>query len=247
MLAITGERADTTAGGLNGLAATAGQLSRRQLPFDREKLSSTILGDVTSNSSAFCSAMEFVGRSVICKCRPVGNKRRMEIGNSRWLSWRYEARRQHEASCPYKQFEGPSWRHQLAIQLMPFMRKTVQLAFNATRRGGGYDIEFPIRVFSTVKRSESYIFRLFDAFPGRCNALVRKMSPEESDRAWFSQRTQTWFGGFEWDVPTVREHLVRVRRYLLEAEGNGLGSIGDKDESGHTVLYVSLRLGPFCH
>lgn len=101
-------------------------------------------------------------------------------------------------------------------------------------------MEFPIRVFSTVERTESYIFQMFDNFPTLCNAKKRaRILAHGLERTWIERSTNNWFGGFEWDVARVREELVRLRHRLLEAEVEGIGSLGDKDEAGFTVIYVS--------
>ncbi len=238
MSAITGER-----GGHGLSSAEAGRTSQLS-DTDRITVNSAILRDLSSHPNTLSRAMAFLGEDP-CNCRPIRERR--SIADSRWLSWRYEFRQRHDVRCPYRQFEGGSWRHRLSLQLMPFMRKTVQVAFSATRRGGGCHIEFPIRVFSTVKRSESYIFEIFDGFPARCNARERGSAKVyESDRAWINRRTGKWFAGFEWDVAKVRKQLAQMRQLLLGAKGNGVGSIGDKDEEGHTVFYVSLssKLSP---
>jgi hypothetical protein len=46
------------------------------------------------------------------------------------------------------------------------------------------------------------------------------------------------FFGYTWDVEVAKRQLQQVHGSLLETSGNGIGSISDKDEYGHTILHV---------
>src|SRR6202000_335488 len=87
-----------------------------------------------------------------CRCRPQRKRKSMRRG---LLSFNYETRGRHEPTCPQSRPGAHSWKYHLAVQLLPFLNKTVNLAFGATFQCGGFQIEFPLTVFSTVKRSES--------------------------------------------------------------------------------------------
>ncbi|KAH7325720.1 hypothetical protein B0I35DRAFT_117345 [Stachybotrys elegans] len=170
-----------------------------------------------------------------CFCRSHRNTRSMAFG---FLSFYYETRNSHSATCQETHMRSTSQKFRLALQLLPFLNKTVELTFGATFFGGGFHVETPLRLFGTVQRSQSYMFQLFDSFPEACNAVM-KGSPQ-ADSMWRTEGTT--FDCYEWDVGRARFQLQQLYRSLLEMERQGSGSLRDRDEYGHTFLHEMIIL-----
>ena len=173
-----------------------------------------------------------------CRCHSQWKQKSVARGP---FSFRFKTGGRHEPTCPQKCPSTLSWKYQLDIQLLPFLNKTVELTFGATFCGGGFQVESPLTVFATVKRSESRIFQLFEQSPDRCGARKRRVN---QPAAWWrlqkGDREQDYemFFGYTWDVEVAKRQLQQVHGSLLEASENGFGSISDKDEYGHTILHV---------
>lgn len=173
-----------------------------------------------------------------CRCHSQWKQKSVARGP---FYFRFKTGGSHEPTCPQKCPSALSWKYQLGIQLLPFLNKTVELTFGATFCGGGFQVESPLTVFATVKRSESRIFQLFEQFPDRCGARKRRVN---QPAAWWrlqkGDREQDYemFFGYTWDVEVAKHQLQQVHGSLLEASENGIGSISDKDEYGHTILHV---------
>ena len=171
-----------------------------------------------------------------CSCR----KRRNAGIDFGFLSFRYQHRIIHTADCPEKYSQASSQRLRLAIQLLPFLDKTVEMTFGATFQGGGFQLQPPLRVFTTVKRSDSSIFQLFETFPERCRA--KPTGSQWIDHGWKTARNgkmEQSFYCYTWDVNIVKIELQQLRRSLLDIRKQEPGSLHQRDELGHTILHVS--------
>lgn len=163
------------------------------------------------------------------------------------FSFYYRGEKQHEECCSRKKTQSTdrSWEYQLGLQLAPLVNKTVQFAFSATFGGGGFELQFPMKVFPTVQRSKSPIFKLFDNFPARCSKSIswHAYGAEEVYLGWMVAGKCHTHGGrvnqFVWDVELVRAELQYIHKALLDVTTLQLGSVRDRDESGYTVLHVS--------
>ncbi|KAI9164088.1 hypothetical protein HJFPF1_05724 [Paramyrothecium foliicola] len=176
-----------------------------------------------------------LGMEAPCHCRSHRNTKSATFG---FLSFHYETRDSHSPTCQEKYMRSTSQKFRLALQLLPFLNRTVELTFGATFYGGGFHIDPPLHLFATVQRSRSYMFRLFDSFPESCNAVTK--GSEKQDNMWSTPGTS--FNRYEWDVEQARLQLQLLYRSLLDMERNGLGSLQDRDENGHTVLHEMLIL-----
>jgi hypothetical protein len=175
-----------------------------------------------------------------CRCHSQWRQKFVARGP---FSFRFKTGGRHEPTCRRRCSSALSWKYQLGIQLLPFLNKTVELTFGATFRGGGFQIEPPLTVFATVKRSESCIFQLFEQFPDQCGARKRCMDQPTPAGLWRLQKGELeqdyeMFIGYSWDVTVAKRRLKQVHDSLLEASKNGIGSISDKDQYGHTILHV---------
>ncbi|KAM5474627.1 hypothetical protein MferCBS49748_000033 [Microsporum ferrugineum] len=105
------------------------------------------------------------------------------------------------------------------------LQKAVMLAIKGTQPGLSVSGDMVTGSLSstmvpTVKRSESYIFQLFDKFPGRWTYSNNNIPNPE----------------------VIRKELQRLRRSVCEAGQNGLGRITDRDEDGQTFLHAAISL-----
>lgn len=175
-------------------------------------------------------------------CKLHGRRRPLSSTFLGFLSIEYENQPSRCSACQQTRTSS-SRRLRLALQLLPFLNKTVEFNFGATFRGGGFHIESPLRVFSTVRRSESAVFQLFDGFVERCGANTAESSIWS--HKWMVKDKAAGMGinlvpGYDWDIDAVKTELQFVNQCLSEIHKTGRGSIDDKDESGHTVLHVRL-------
>lgn len=126
----------------------------------------------------------------------------------------------------------------LAVQLVPFLERTVEFAFGGTFMGGGFHLDSPLRVFRTVRRTDAVMFQLFDGFIARSDGKMRS-SKWQSHRLW-DKVTRSGFQYFDLSPPVVHRELNNLYQELVLIDSSGRGSIHDVDESGHTLLHVSL-------
>jgi hypothetical protein len=59
-----------------------------------------------------------------------------------------------------------------------------------------------------------------------------------------SEEESMMFAGFNWDIDITRRELQSAYKFLSHANSEGIGSLGDKDEHGHTTLNVCSREKP---
>ena len=163
------------------------------------------------------------------------------------LGFGYENQIRHHPSCPCSRENASkhTWKYQLCMRLLPLANKTVQFAFSATIGEGGLDLRFPLKVFPTVQRANSEIFRMFDNFADQC-AIISHMPTYDNDQLYLMwDLNYSNVHGFNWDVGRVREQLRYMHTVLRNAHSPQIGSIRDMDESGYTVLHVGC-LPPTC-
>ncbi|KAH7125857.1 hypothetical protein EDB81DRAFT_860557 [Dactylonectria macrodidyma] len=163
------------------------------------------------------------------------------------IGLRYESQEPHQRSCPL--YGDRSWRYAFSLQLIPFLRRTVEFAFGATYQGGGFSIAPPLTTWTTVKRSESPMFRLFDefvdkwlcpfvnkrqgAFRKAAQAYVLLNIPFGERRCW------RWY---RYDVSIVEGGLEWIRQRLLSQAAEGTQPWWIRDENGSTLAYELLVL-----
>ncbi|EEQ29110.1 hypothetical protein McanMca71_000843 [Microsporum canis] len=152
-----------------------------------------------------------------CRCRTQRNR---TVNGYDQLSLSYETIQSHEWTCPLSKSARYTWKYRLSVRLLPFVKKTVEVVLGGTAQGGGFQLTRPLLVVPTVKRSESYIFQLFDKFPGRWTYSNNNIPNPE----------------------VIRKELQRLRRSVCEAGQNGLGRITDRDEDGQTFLHAAISL-----
>jgi hypothetical protein len=128
------------------------------------------------------------------------------------------------------------------MQLLPFLERTVALTFSTTKESGGFHVGYSLRTFATVQRSKSPIFRFFDDFPDRCRATeLRTLVVHPT--FWLVRTCPESFStceGFDFDRNVVKRELREGYKLLLTESSSGRGKLTDRDESGWTLLHVSI-------
>lgn len=187
--------------------------------------------------------------SPVCGCKTTYKAQRAFRRGPFSFGHSYQTHTRHHASCPYSGGEAVkrTWKYQLCMQLLPLANKTIQLGLSARTGQGSLELRFPLKVYATVQRSSSAIFRLFDDFTERC-ARLNFSSEYDDNRLYLTWALESCSGTGQgryvhsilWDIGRVREELQYMRRALCDAHSLQIGSITDTDESGYTVLHVGL-------
>lgn len=168
-----------------------------------------------------------------CGCRPMKRyllRRRGGFG----LSYKFDA--EHDLKCQYHWLCNRTSSYSISVQLRPFLRKALEFTFAISHGAGGHSFGPSMRYRGVVKRSQSPAFRLFDHFPrahGRLDFfangnLILDESCNADSFAW------------SWDLDSVREGLLKLRRDLEEIFRCGRAAASDCEESGKTLLHVRL-------
>lgn len=176
-----------------------------------------------------------------CRCRPS-----TEYSTTKVWNWRFEAvnKFSHRKSCPYRRNGGYFWAYSLYANLHPFLNRTMELTLGAATGPGGWCMAPPLRFRKTVKRSGSSVFRAFDMLPDMC--CIKRYNSSEQDKrnqiCWIRDKTSfnrlhsfylTW-------LPCTAEHLRSLNQLLRVELAQGTFSGLESDESGSTILFVSI-------
>ena len=149
----------------------------------------------------------------------------------------YEALGIHKPDCPLSAVDGGSWRYSLSMQLLPFLRKTIELTCGVSFSGGGFELSSPLRVWHTVRRSKSPVFRLFDAFPTFCN----EQGSEPKILAEYNSSLSGRFVQLSCSAQSVDEYLSHIIETIMSlASQRQISPWRVRDEFGSTLLHVSL-------
>ncbi|KAF2453668.1 hypothetical protein BDY21DRAFT_123690 [Lineolata rhizophorae] len=158
----------------------------------------------------------------------------------------YQSRATHDQQCPFYEMTGWSWSYRFSAQLLPFLRKTVELTLGAGSGGRSPGLTSSLRFYGTVKRSESPIFQAFDSIPKLCASKTYA----EYSRFHFVDDRGTFV--YKWDCTRVKEELSGLCQRLWDILTSGSASASDKDENGNTALHgilflVSMLGGEYRH
>ena len=147
---------------------------------------------------------------------------------------RHDSLESHNPQCRFRAIGSRSWRYSLSVQLLPFLRKTVELTFGASFQDGEFAMARPLRVWNTVKRSESPMFRLFDDFSVHCG----KSGPLEFPVSLFKPDTREVVD-YKWDMRLVEYRLHFMCQQILDLSTTGVCPWRIRDEYGNTLLHVN--------
>lgn len=176
-----------------------------------------------------------------CDCRFVRNKSTYQKG---LFSITYNSSAAHITKCPHYKSHQRSWSCSLPAQLLPILQRAIEITFAATFGAGGNSIGMSLRYFGIVKRSESPAYQLFDSFQGRCACRISDVEHSEYwDRLNNGQFIFQYDSSdyFEWDLELAKAELPKLRRDLSQLFCSGRVSASYSDESGKTLLHVSIR------
>ena len=145
---------------------------------------------------------------------------------------RHTSLENHEALCHLRTIDSQSWKYSLSIQLLPFLKKTVELTFRATYQGGELAMAPPLKIWNTVKRSESPIFQLFDDFADICGT-----SHSEFRVKLINLRTSNQVNHY-WDTHVVENQLSFMCQRIMELTTTDACPWRTRDQHGNTLWHV---------
>lgn len=162
---------------------------------------------------------------------------------TRWSAYkgvfgvRHDSLESHDPQCRFRAVASRSFRYSLSVQLLPFLKKTIELTFGANFQNGEFAIARPLRVWNTVKRSESSMFRLFDDFSFHCE----KGGPLEFPIFLFKPDTKEVVK-YGWDICLVEYRLHFMCQQILDLSMTGICPWRIRDEYGNTLLHVNHKV-----
>lgn len=167
-----------------------------------------------------------------CRCKA---GRQTKVWNYGRFGFRVET--QAAQSCPLHGVTV-SWSYSVVAQLSPWLRRALELTVGACFGSSGWYIKPPLRLFVTVKRSESPIFHLFDQFIESFRA-----KDDRTTSVLFLHRPTNDKVFFRWNEEDTRSSLIALTRDIESAVCSGLASGSDTDEYGNTLLFVRIVIG----
>lgn len=228
----------------SAVSSLQGSIDRLSLG-NKELLGKELRRELITHPSSLKDVCDFTKRQVeqISQPRSSCSCRKQRHANIRFgfLSFQYHGRTVHRIGCPERYLPASSPSLRLALQLLPFLEKTVEVTFGATFQGGGFQVQSPLRIFTTVKRSSSELFQLFESFPDRCKA--EPTGSQWLNHGWRTSRNgrfEQMFYCYTWDVNTAKIGLQQLLQALMDIRERQPYIFHQRDEQGHTVLHVSM-------
>lgn len=169
-------------------------------------------------------------RPLRCKCRAGASTTRWAYGP---VGLRLET--QAVPSCPIHG-KKRGWSFSVEAKLSPFLRGTLDLTLGLICGTKGCEIARPLTFKSTVKRSESPIFQLFDRFIETWGTL-RPFEPCRSTGQLVTINS-SWFG-LSWDEELLSKGFSHLIHGIVHSIESNQASGSDVDEHGRTLLMVS--------
>lgn len=131
------------------------------------------------------------------------------------VSIEYDLQADHHPACPLAKNTGRSWSYTLSLSLLPLISRTIALSFGARCQGGGWSMSPALKVYATIPRATSPMFRAFDDLRYRLS---------RTDRA-----------GLE---SIMRYELSQISGLVRDMMASRTGSVTDRDENNRTILHV---------
>ncbi|KAK5048517.1 hypothetical protein LTR84_005607 [Exophiala bonariae] len=216
---------------------------------DRQELQSQIGQQLIMRPSMLRDAVESVSLrrkgGLFCTCKPQELLSWYDRGPFR-ISLDYTS--QHRHSCPYHPLGKQSWTYAVSAQLLPFVRRTVELGVNLRSGAGCFSIAPLLNAYCTVRRSESPIFKLFDDFPFRYGQIMQSRKRKRSGYfyspdIWHHHHPHGseviyWQGDVNKASTGMTYLLTSLETVLQNKTASGL----EKDENGNTILHEVMFL-----
>jgi len=184
---------------------------------------------------------------LVCTCKGPRQRTSRRYG---FVSLDYGSRSMHWRSCPFVGANKKLSHYAISLNMAPFVQRTVVIGLDSTVQGGSVSIAPSIKLFATVKRSDSEIFKLFDTFPDHCSEKHFYQAPgsrfqdlleSQVHVEQIASQGNTLEFLFAWDIDAVRTQLRLLARKLLQVATEGNGTLGDRDEGGNTILHVRMQ------
>ena len=144
-----------------------------------------------------------------------------------------------------KQSNRGSCRVSFFAQLLPILKKTVEVTFAASFGAGGNSIAASLRYYGTIQRSRSPIFQAIDAFPSRCARRVYE-NEQSFDTIWHTRSryrltddTKYEFFVLDWDLDLLDVEVPRLCQEISNHLITDYQAASCSDENGYTPLHVS--------
>ena len=211
-----------------------------QYPADLRDASKNLIS-VSQNFRTKRLSKYFDSNCLKCHCFPY---QRMSVSTVGMFGLVFKSNSDHQPNCPFYLTNKRSWTYGLAVKLLPFLNKTVELMVSITSGSGGASIAPNLRFYGTVKRSESPMFRLFDEFYQSCAVIVysgpKNMRFYELADDFIPFWDHSSFLIFDWDVQKAERFLILALERLDALFASDYTKAVDKDESGHSIFHVRI-------
>lgn len=201
---------------------------------------------VVSRAASPYLTAKFGLKTISCSCKP---SRRHSSWKQGFVRLNYETQATHWPSCPFAKTTKRSSQYTISVKLLPLIEKTVAIVFRASFQGGGFSITPTLKVFATVRRAESPLFRLFDDFPSLCSrrcyhtdGRFRNLAESQFAIKDTVINDNGMLFCFDWDVEAVRIQLRVLAQRLVSLAVEGKATLTDKDETGRTLLHVQISI-----
>src|ERR1700750_52159 len=112
---------------------------------------------------------------MVCTCFPY---HQTSSSSKSRFSFSYELRSDHQPNCLYYKSSKVSRSYGLAVRLLPFLHKTIELAFSTTTGAGGASNAANLRVYRTMRRQDSPVLQMFDQIYHSCADIVYRSGAE---------------------------------------------------------------------
>lgn len=232
---VTGERDSLSA---NQVAAATG-LSEEDKHQVEKGIAAQLLQSPSSLKAA-CDVNTYHLASQRRKRRLCFCQRSLVVAGSdfRALSYRTECLGSHGPNCTRYRTGQRGGSFTIRLQLLPLFQKTFEITLGATHGAGAWSISHSMKLYNTVERSKSPLFRAFDNFISIHSHFVWEASAG-SVHSWYvlapgpNQSIE-----FYLDRAALKQELRTFIRDLTRLFVAGKSGASDKDQYGNTILHV---------
>ena len=174
-----------------------------------------------------------------CHCVPF---QRIFVSTIGAFELSFKSNSDHQPNCRFYVRNKRSWDYGLAVNLLPFLNKTVEVMISMAIGAGGASIAPNLRFYGTVKRSESATFLLFDKCYQECAVTVYS-GPRFYELAndFIPFWDHSTFLIFDWEVKKTGRFLIEALESMRELFASDDANAVDKDELGHSIFHVRIK------
>jgi hypothetical protein len=184
-----------------------------------------------------CNSQDALRLFKMCSCRPTSNQKELRTWRFRFFN---ASKSQHRPDCPLRTAGYRSWGYSMAVQLVPFLNRTVELTLGLTAGMGRWSVAPPLKYYGTVRRANSPLFRLFDELPEKC-ATEHSLISGSMVPAWRKVEGAPIAMAIEWDLEKTQEQLDGIIREIQEILTSKVSAGTDQDEDGNSLIFVRCQ------